>query len=154
MSIADFQDNTNWLLIKASIRAKQRLARSAEEYNLSIMQALTLCLLRPGESVPMSEISDLLACDRSNVTGIIERLSVGTYIERRESNLDRRVKTIKLTDSGILLRNKLLPKVNEKDAPNLQNLSQDEIRLLKRLLLKTILIADQETSKRSLASIK
>jgi DNA-binding MarR family transcriptional regulator len=138
MSIINFKDDTNWLLIKASITAKQRLNRSAEEYSLSIMQALTLCLLEPGDDVPMSDISDLLACDRSNVTGIVERLSVGSFIERRESNTDRRVKIITLTDKGIELRNKLLPKVSDDDATNLKNLSQSEIKDLKSLLLKTI----------------
>jgi DNA-binding MarR family transcriptional regulator len=137
MSTTSFQNDTNWLLIKASITAKQRLARCAEDNNLSIMQALTLCLLEPGEAVPMSEISDQLACDRSNVTGIVERLSVGSYIERREGSADRRVKTIELTDAGIKLRNILLPMVTDKDASNLQKLSQDEIKALKTLLLKT-----------------
>jgi DNA-binding MarR family transcriptional regulator len=138
MSTASFKDDTNWLLIKASITAKQRLNQTAEAHHLSIMQALTLCLIEPGEDVPMSEISDLLACDRSNVTGIVERLSVGAYIERRESSNDRRVKIIKLTDTGIALRDKLLPKVSDSDAPNLKNLSHDEVKELKHLLLKTI----------------
>jgi DNA-binding MarR family transcriptional regulator len=136
MSTHTFQDDTNWLLISASIAAKHRLAKSAEANNLSIMQALTICLLQPGESVPMSDISDFLACDRSNVTGIVERLSVGLYIERRESSADRRVKVIKLTDKGAELHHKLMPQVSEEDAPNLKALTQDEIQTLKKLLLK------------------
>jgi MarR family transcriptional regulator, organic hydroperoxide resistance regulator len=138
MATTNLQDNLNWLLIRASMTVKQRLMKLSEEYDLTLMQALTLCLLEPGDTVPMSTISDLLACDPSNVTGIVERLSVGSYIERRESHIDRRVKTVKLTEAGVALRNKLLPRITENDASNLVNLSQDEIAILKKLLQKTL----------------
>lgn len=121
--------------------AKQRLMKISEVYDLTPMQALTLCALEPGEAVPMSRISDLLACDPSSVTGIIERLFVGKYIERREASTDRRVKTIKLTPAGVKLRNALLPKIAEKDAPNLERLTSDEVKTLKKLLIKTLPVA-------------
>jgi DNA-binding MarR family transcriptional regulator len=138
MSTTNFQDDANWFIIRASIAAKQRLSKCSEEYNLSIMQALTICLMQPDKSIPMSELSTLLACDRSNVTGIVERLSIGKYIQRRESSADRRVKTIKLTEDGANLRSKLLSKVSEEDAPNLKGLSHEEIEDLKQLLNKAI----------------
>jgi DNA-binding MarR family transcriptional regulator len=138
MPITNLQDNLNWLLIRASLVAKQRLIKLSEEYNLTVMQALTICMLGPEDSVPMSTISDLLVCDPSNVTGIIERLSHGSYIERRESSADRRVKTVQLTRSGIELRNKLLPGIVENDTSNLSLLSSDEIDVLKALLVKTL----------------
>jgi DNA-binding MarR family transcriptional regulator len=138
MATTNLQDNLNWLLIRASIAAKQRLMKASETYNLTPMQALTLCALEPGDAVPMSQISDLLACDPSSVTGIVERLSMGAYIERREGSTDRRVKTIKLTAAGIKLRDLLLPKIAEKGAPNLEQLTADEIKTLKQLLLKTL----------------
>jgi DNA-binding MarR family transcriptional regulator len=138
MATTNLQDNLNWLLIRSSIAAKQRLMKASETHGLTPMQALTLCSLEPGDAVPMSQISDLLACDPSSVTGIVERLSVGEYIERRESKADRRVKTIELTNTGVELRGKLLPKIAEKDAPNLADLTQDEIKTLKKLLVKTL----------------
>jgi DNA-binding MarR family transcriptional regulator len=138
MAITNLQDNLNWLLIRASMLAKQRLMKISEVYDLAPMQALTLCALEPGEVVPMSQVSDMLACDASSVTGIVERLSVGSYIVRRESSVDRRVKTIELTEAGIKLRNTLIPQIAEKDAPNLKHLTQEEIETLKKLLLKTL----------------
>lgn len=117
---------------------KQRLMKLAEEYDLTLMQAMTLCLIEPGIPVPMSIISELLTCDPSNVTGIVERLSVGSYIERRESPADRRVKTITLTTPGEALRDKLLPRITGYDTPNLHDLSQNEINTLKNLLLKLV----------------
>ena len=138
MATKDLQENLNWLLLRSSMLAKQRLAKVSEEHGLTPMQAMTLCLLEPSEPVPMSMISDLLSCDASNVTGIVERLSVGAYIERRESSADRRVKTITLTPEGVQLREKILPSVAEHDAPSLKNLTADEAATLKALLIKTL----------------
>jgi DNA-binding MarR family transcriptional regulator len=138
MSTTNLQDNLNWLLIRSSMVVKHRLMKVSEEYNLTLMQALTICLLEPETTVPMSRISDLLACDPSNVTGIVERLSIGSYLERRESISDRRVKTIRLTDAGVALRSTLLPKVTDYVAAGTENLTQDEIARLKHLLRKTL----------------
>lgn len=133
-----FEDDLNWVLIRASMVAKQRLLRVSESYDLSLMQGLTMCLLEPGNVVPMAAISDWLSCDPSNVTGIVERLSKDQYIERREKQSDRRVKTIQLTEPGIELRKKLLPKVIASESSNLEALTKEEKDTLKHLLLKTI----------------
>jgi DNA-binding MarR family transcriptional regulator len=136
MTQISFQNDLNWLIIRASMAAKQGLLKVSEAHDLTFMQGLTLCLLEPEDSIPMSAISGLLTCDPSNVTGIVERLSVGAYIERRESSTDRRVKTIKLTEAGIALRGELLAEVVENGAANLARLTADERDTLKALLLK------------------
>jgi DNA-binding MarR family transcriptional regulator len=141
MDTIKLQDNLNWLLIRASIVAKQRLMKLSEQYDLTPMQTLTLCMLDPNDGVPMSTISDLLACDPSNITGIVERLSNCSYIERRESSTDRRVKTISLTPEGEKLRNKLLPSISENGSSNIVKLTSEEIKTLKELLIKTLPVA-------------
>jgi DNA-binding MarR family transcriptional regulator len=141
MSTVNLQDNLNWILIRSSIVAKQRLIKLADKYDLTMMQALTLCSLEPETAVPMAVIAEFLTCDPSNVTGIVERLQQGAYIERRESSVDRRVKTIQLTPSGIDLREKLMDGLSEHDAPNLEQLTSAEIAILKQLISKTIVPA-------------
>ncbi len=138
MTSVNLQDNLNWLLIRASILAKQRLMKVSETYKLTPAQALALCSLEPGEATPMHKISNTLVCDASTVTGIVDRLSSGGYIERRESSTDRRIKTITLTAAGNELREALLPKIAEKGAPNLEHLTAEEITTLKRLITKTL----------------
>ncbi|MDB5176249.1 MAG: MarR family transcriptional regulator [Candidatus Saccharibacteria bacterium] len=137
MAESELQDTISWLLLQSSMAAKHRLMKTSDAHDLSLMQAFTLCLLAPGESVAMSSISELLLCDPSNVTGIVERLSVGSYIERRECATDRRVKTITLTKAGTALRSEFLQQINEIDADNLAQLTQAEAATLKALLLKT-----------------
>lgn len=138
MTTVNLQDNLNWLLIRASIMAKQRLIKLADQYDLTMMQVLTLCSLEPESPVPMATVAEFLTCDPSNVTGIVERLQQGAYIERRESSQDRRVKTIQLTPSGVDLREKLLAGLADHDAPHLENLTDAEIAILKQLIRKTI----------------
>jgi DNA-binding MarR family transcriptional regulator len=138
MAKTNSQDNINWLLLRSSMMAKQRLMKITEKHDLSPMQALTLCLLEPKETVAMSVISESLACDPSNVTGIVERLTTGGLIERRECATDRRVKTINLTQAGITLRTQIMLKISETDATNLADLDEDELEILKQLLIKTL----------------
>lgn len=116
---------------------KQRLMKLAEEHDLTLMQALTLGLLEPGTPLPMSSVSELLAIDPSSVSGIVDRLYTGSYIERREGTSDRRVKTISLTSQGIALRDKLMPKFTE-HCSNFDSLSDAEIETLKRLLASSL----------------
>ena len=46
------------------------------------------------EGLPMHEIASLLACDSSNVTGIVDRLEARGLVTRRTAERDRRVKQI------------------------------------------------------------
>lgn len=134
----DLQDNLNWLIIRSSMRAKQPLMKLSDDYDLSPQQGLTICGLEPGKAVPMSYISEFLGCDPSNVTGIVERLHKSQYIDRQESLVDRRVKTISLTPKGVELRKKLLLGIVEEDKPALVNLTKAEISMLKQLISKTL----------------
>ena len=50
--------------------------------------------------LPMNELAALLACDNSNVTGLVDRLEARGLVTRQPSPEDRRVKHIVLTDAG------------------------------------------------------
>lgn len=139
MSDLQIQDNLNWLLLRVSFSAKQGLIKLSEEYGLTVMQAFTLCLLAPKQPVPMHSLSGMLGCDASNVTGIVDRLVRSSYIERKESSIDRRVHIISLTKKGYDVRAEFLQKITEKDLPSLKGLTQQEINTLKRLLVKALI---------------
>ena len=54
--------------------------------------------------MPMHELANLLACDNSTVTGIVDRLEARGLVTRRAYPQDRRVKHIALTPAGTDLR--------------------------------------------------
>ncbi len=56
------------------------------------------------QPIPMGELARMLACDNSNVTGIIDRLEERGLVERRAAKRDRRVKLVALTREGKRLK--------------------------------------------------
>ena len=81
----------------------------------------------------MSEIADLLHCDNSNVTGIVDGLEQRGLAIRTSSEEDRRVKLIALTAEGRRVRARLVRSL-EKPPPWLEGLSAEDQRTLCDLL--------------------
>src|SRR5580704_13053705 len=80
-------------------RIKTSLATLSEKYDLTIMQVHALYAISQGDST-MGKVAATLHCDASNVTGIVDRLVAAHLITRVEGPLDRRTKTLHLTDKG------------------------------------------------------
>jgi DNA-binding MarR family transcriptional regulator len=53
---------------------------------------------------PMGRMAELLHCDPSNVTGIVDALEERNLAKRKPSEADRRVKVVELTVAGKKLR--------------------------------------------------
>jgi DNA-binding MarR family transcriptional regulator len=85
-----------------------------EELELTPSQGMALRSLdRP---LPMSTLADALACDASNVTGIVDKLESRGLIARRGADHDRRVKMLCVTDLGRSLRDRLVKRLLEPPA--------------------------------------
>jgi DNA-binding MarR family transcriptional regulator len=72
----------------------------AEEYNLTPVQMFSLYSLDMRGEISMGHIAEMLHCDASNVTGIVDRLTARGLVVRQENSRDRRTKTLVLTDKG------------------------------------------------------
>ena len=83
----------------------------------------------------MGQLAETLACDASNVTGLVDRLESRGLVRRRPSPADRRVKVLVLTPMGLELRALLLERMTTPPAA-LTRLSQREQRALVRLLAR------------------
>jgi len=118
------------------MKGKYAIVEIAERHNITMMQALTLCLLEPTQSVPMKTLSTFMSCDPSNITGIVEQLVTEGLVDRKESILDRRVKTVTLTDAGLALRDKFLEITTSTRLPNLDSLTEVETEQLIAILEK------------------
>ncbi|MCX5380074.1 MarR family winged helix-turn-helix transcriptional regulator [Streptomyces sp. NBC_00091] len=88
------------LELLAAIGAAQwrDFAAAAARYGLTSTQAKVLAQL--DGPVPMRGLATLLACDASNVTGIVDRLEGRGLVRREASAADRRVKNVVATDEG------------------------------------------------------
>lgn len=125
------------LLVQFSFTQRATLPALAAELELSPAQCHLLNLIEPDRPMPMGQLAGALSCDASNVTGLVDRLESRGLIQRRPSEVDRRVKVLSLTPLGARLRAALLERMTAPPA-NLERLSAEERRALVRLLRRLI----------------
>src|SRR5215210_3845027 len=121
------------LLMKFFFAQRGHLPSSGAEFDLSPIQCHVLHLIEPGRPLPMGRLADVLSCDASNVTGLVDRLETRGLIRRQQSADDRRVKVLHLTPAGSRVRAQLLRRMTGRSLP-LSRLSVDEQRTLVRIL--------------------
>jgi MarR family transcriptional regulator, organic hydroperoxide resistance regulator len=125
------------LLIRLFFTQRADLPTVAAAFDLSSAQCHVLHLMEPDQLIPMGRIAEALACDASNVTGLVDRLESRGLVRRQPSAEDRRVKALELTPAGARLRASVLERMTE-PPESLDRLSSDEqralVKILKRLL--------------------
>lgn len=89
------------------LREGQRLFRphgiTAAQYN--VLSALVAA----GEGISQRELGDVLVVDRSNVTGLVDRMEKAGWVRRTDDPADRRVYRVTLTPAGRRLWGKVSP---------------------------------------------
>src|SRR6266446_3636293 len=121
------------LLVRLFFAQRANLPPLAAELQLSPAQCHVLHLIEPDRPIPMGHLAETLACDASNVTGLVDRLESRGLVRRRPSAGDRRVKVLVLTQTGARLRALLLDRMTTPPA-TLDRLSVIEQRTLVRIL--------------------
>lgn len=100
---------------------------------LGLTPATLGALARLQEPRTMGEIAELLRCDPSNVTGIVDALETKSLAVRRPSEADRRVKVIELTAKGRRLQGKVMARLS--DPPDwLRGLSTADQEALREIM--------------------
>jgi MarR family transcriptional regulator, organic hydroperoxide resistance regulator len=124
--------NEAWALLRTLLgQQRRRFLIAASELDLHPAQAGAL--LQLDSALPMNELAAMLACDNSNVTGLVDRLELRGLVARHPSPEDRRVKHVVLTGAGRQLRSRLLERVGAPPA-GFARLSPAEHRQLRDLL--------------------
>src|SRR5688500_11768788 len=75
--------------------------------DLTPVQGMALRTLDPDAPLAMSALADTLACDASNVTGVVDKLEARGLIARQGAENDRRVKMLVVTEKGRQVRRQL-----------------------------------------------
>jgi DNA-binding MarR family transcriptional regulator len=125
------------LLVRLFFAQRANLPPLAAELELSPAQCHVLHLIEPDRPIPMGQLAETLACDASNVTGLVDRLESRGLVRRRPSAGDRRVKVLVLTPTGSRLRAVLLERMTTPPAA-LERLSLREQRALVRILARLL----------------
>ena len=127
-----------WALIAQLFTSQRtRFLAIASEFDLAPAQLGALKALDPEDPLPMRELAQALACDNSNVTGIVDRLEARGLVERRASTDDRRVKMLVVTEAGKDLRRRVKARMEEPPEA-LKRLTPEGQVLLRDLLRKAM----------------
>lgn len=121
-----------WKLLASG---KPRFPVIAAEFGLAPQQLHLLRMLHERDSLPMGQLAELLYCDASNVTALVDRLEDRGLIERRPDPDDRRVKRIELTAAGADLLAPALERLFVAP-PGVEGLPAADQRKLRDLLVK------------------
>src|SRR5688572_25991515 len=121
------------LFLKLFSSQRSDLPKLASEFELSPVQCHILHLIEPNRPISMGKIAETLACDASNVTGLIDRLESKGLVRRRPSGGDRRVKVLELTPQGIRLRSTVVERMTRPPV-SFERLSADDQRALVKIL--------------------
>jgi MarR family transcriptional regulator, organic hydroperoxide resistance regulator len=116
---------------------RPRMLRVASESGLTPPQLFALRALDPEHPVPMRALAQALRCDSSNVTGLVDGLAAQGLVERRESEQDRRVRMLVVTERGAAVRARLHEAIQEIPEP-LAALSEDDQRTLRDILRRAL----------------
>ena len=124
-------------VLRASSVLEQRVEARLAEINLSLAKLAALCHLKSaGDSLPLGQLADRLACVKSNVTQLVDRLEADGLVTRSHDPGDRRSRLAVLTEKGreaCALGNDIRHRV-ERELFSV--LSPDESLQLRRLLGK------------------
>jgi DNA-binding MarR family transcriptional regulator len=125
------------LLVQFFFAQRAHLPLLAAELQLSPAQCHVLHLIEPGRPIPMGRLAETLACDASNITGLVDRLESRGLVRRRPSAEDRRMKVLDLTPTGSRLRAQLIDRMTAPPV-SLARLSVSEQRMLVRILTRLL----------------
>jgi DNA-binding MarR family transcriptional regulator len=88
-------------LLHAAYAAEAEVEAKLAGIGLSMakLQALK-ALAAAGESLPLSQLAERLACVKSNITQLVDRLEADGFVERQADPNDRRARLAALTAPG------------------------------------------------------
>ncbi|HCI81823.1 MAG TPA: hypothetical protein DHW02_19280 [Ktedonobacter sp.] len=106
-----------------------------KRFGLTLTQYWALVHLDDEEGRPLSELADLLICDKSNVTSIVDKFEeIGLAERRRGKEGDRRYIRVVLTPRGRQLRTLLMSTHEQLLKQRLQALSTEHLLQLREPL--------------------
>jgi DNA-binding MarR family transcriptional regulator len=125
-------------IIKTGHWLTDSVSRELKEFDIYEPQFNVLRILRGAKGKPVSAnaILEKMLQRSSNITRIVDKLTVKGLVERTLSVNDRRKMDIVITTKGLDLLKKLDKKVEALHKPMMNNLSAEEAETLKGLIIK------------------
>lgn len=115
---------------------KRLMEERLKEYNLTHLQFSILMNLHKNNVTTQKELLKYSYGDEASITRLVDRLEAKGYLNRVQSNEDKRKKMLTLTKEGKDLTEKLIICANEVNELLVKDLEKDESKELLNLLKK------------------
>lgn len=112
----------------------------AADLSMSKMELLALFLLTRQDERMMSQLADAMNIPMSTATGIVSRLVKGEYVQRLQSEENRRVVTVCLTPKGRQVVSRFRQSVSEFASKAEALLTQEEKQVLFGIVDKVLVL--------------
>lgn len=106
--------------------------------DITIDQCLLLIVLNKNSNYSQKEIAELIFKDNTSITRIIELMVKKEYLTRKINEVDRRKFNLEITKKGKKTIELLTPVINKNRQDALKGLSENEIALLDKILIKIL----------------
>ena len=107
-------------------------------FDLTPVQYAALVAIRTHPGIDATRLSAVIAFDRSTLGSVIERLEAKSWVARKASRDDKRVKLLHLTKAGETLLRDIVPAVERAQARMLQPLNPADRKMLLALLTQLV----------------
>ena len=104
----DFSEMVCFSLYSTSNAMIRKYRPQLDEFDLTYPQFLVMMSLWNKNGVVIRELSEQVLLDAATLTSILKRLEKKGFIIRIKSSLDERAKEIKLTKTGLALKDKTI----------------------------------------------
>ncbi|WP_328396406.1 MarR family winged helix-turn-helix transcriptional regulator [Nocardia sp. NBC_00416] len=98
----------------------------ARDFGLTAQQIALLCQVKD-ERPTFGELASSLGCDKTNITGMVDRLERRGYVARQPDPEDRRISRVALTAQGVTAGNDIRAAIAEKLAAQLPQFARIEL---------------------------
>lgn len=124
-------------ILHAAHAAENEIEAKLNAAGLSFAKLLALkALADAGEPIPLGQLAERLACVKSNITQLIDRLEADGFVARKSDPQDRRAKLAVLTAAGRRACEEGTRVQAEAERDVLAGLSRDELKQLHGLMAK------------------
>jgi DNA-binding MarR family transcriptional regulator len=114
MRDADLERAIGSLFFRLKQEGTNHASAVSREFGLTGPQCYLMIQLDPAKPVTMVALAAARDCDPSNITGLVDKLEMKGYIQRRPDPKDRRVRMIAVTEVGSKVRTQLLSRPDKK----------------------------------------
>lgn len=138
----DVQPSTDseltWLLHRAAQRLRTATGEQAEQHGLQLRDHIVLSALHLTPGLTQSELARALGLDKTTLMSQLDRLERRGLVVRRSDPRDRRARIPEIAQAGDALRADVADASRRVEAAAVRGYTQDQVRLLRSMLVDII----------------